>query len=188
MFEAGNGTDAQLELTDEQLERSSVLSPMLDLMHGKEIVVSSKGPVDHRLPAVLRALQKYACSSALTLLRILIRNEALSGSFGLNLFKAATYLNDISTCNRLFENGSTWGLGKLDEPQENKERLDDCRRGAKSCMDPTNWSRQLFQQIPIDYIRALLRGIDTGRKGKSMDWKIAADEFKRLLEVCTHVR
>lgn len=42
MFEAGNGTDAQLELTDEHLERSSVLSPMLDLMHGKEIVVSSE--------------------------------------------------------------------------------------------------------------------------------------------------
>ena len=181
MFEAGDASE-HLELTDPDIEKSSVLSFVLDLLHGKEVDVSWRGSANCRAPRIVQALQKYDCKGALTLLRLLIRNETLSGRYaGMRLFEAAVALDDLETCHALICDAGSWtDKGYIDRD----EIPDQSSRGVASPMNPANWTTLRFERMPVRVTRALLRGIETERmkSASGVDWEAVADEFKRILE------
>lgn len=182
MFEAGDSASGQLELTDPDIEDSSVLSSVLDLVYGKEIDVSWRGPANKSAPCIVLALQKYDCKNALTLIRLLIRNETLSRhNTGMWLFEAAVLLQDWETCHELIGDSGHW---KFNGPFGGKDDVDEPRWGVMGAMNPVNWSTSRFERTPARVTRALLRGIEKGRnRSDDIDWEVVADEFKRILQV-----
>jgi len=177
----GSHYDNKLVLTDKDLERSAIVSPMLDLLRGKTISMKSSGPSGYRLYRVVKLLQKYKCHAALTLVGVLIRNEAISGnSSALHLFEAAALLHDVTSCHALIRRAQSWynlsdrtaGLGRADNVL-----------ALKSQMDPTSWNITTFESVPPRELRALLRAIARGRSAGPIDWKVIADEYRRILTV-----
>jgi hypothetical protein len=102
-------TDDKLVFTDNDIEKSSIIAPALDLIHGKAISMERYGPVGYRLYRIVKLLPKYECDAALTIVRLLIRNEAISGQeTALHLFEAAVCLNDVGSSQALIRRSRTW--------------------------------------------------------------------------------
>lgn len=144
---------AELTLTDNELEHSSILRLLLDLAYSKPLDNFDLIPCKTML-SLIRLAVKLDCATPLRMISLLVTQPLAPKSSSLNRFYYACALDDVEAAYRFLPAAA---LQRHPGRAPTGASSTDVPLAAESCLDVCAMSEEWINQLPRKYFLALLR-------------------------------
>lgn len=164
---------AEVQFTDDELERAPILRLLLDLACGHPVQDIDVLPHEDVFN-LLRLCDEYDCATPLLILK-LANSRPVTREMGDHyhaLFFFACIMDDLETAFRLLPSTAArvWNLDQVVGPAG-------VTKGA-SCLDLTAMSTLYLERLPRKYFLALQRSSRLRHTAPQGSWQNVADDFK----------
>ncbi|KAK4689200.1 hypothetical protein P7C73_g891, partial [Tremellales sp. Uapishka_1] len=167
----------EMRLEDPTLETGKVVKCFLDIIYGLPIPPPTELPVEN-LVAPMLLLRKYDCAKDLRLVGLVIRSYATERNDVSPdiIYSVGARVDDVEICTCAIRHCGDWKW------REGDGKLASCLEGG-SVLDPTSWSLDKFQNIPLKYAVGLLKATrdQESLDPRDIEWDEVADEFERVM-------
>ena len=174
-------------------ESNHSIRAFLDLLYGGDV------PITETPSPALGLLKKYQCSALLNTYQLKLKTAVSRGAINpVLVFISAAELNDVEFCEHAIRHASAWKSKQATSASsskwlkgKNKNSTTNTRKVPlneaipdMAPLDPTGWSLDTFEKIPLLYLAALLRSTRiSGYNVKIVSTgEGVAREFTRLMQ------